>query len=34
MILRFRRGLDGGIVEMVHTNPVMRNVPFTRVSGG
>jgi CubicO group peptidase (beta-lactamase class C family) len=34
MIVRFRRGPDGGVVEMVHSNPVMRNVPFTRVSGG
>ena len=30
MILRFQRDADGNVVGLDHSNPVMRNVPFTR----
>jgi hypothetical protein len=34
MILRFRRDAEGNVVALDHSNPVMRNVRFTRTSGG
>jgi CubicO group peptidase (beta-lactamase class C family) len=34
MILRFRRDAEGNVVGLDHSNPVMRNVRFTRTSGG
>jgi hypothetical protein len=33
MILRFRRDAEGSVVGLDHSNPVMRNVRFSRTNG-